>query len=1120
MLLASGVQMTGVGTADTTWPNNGQGFGRILLSTVLPIAAAGDTFRTQVIDETAGLLTGQASSYAYRVLPGAAQAKFVLAWTDYPGALGAAKALVNDLDLEVTAPNGTTYRGNHFGSFAQGASIPGGSFDSTNVEEAVILKQPASGVWTVRVIGANVPVGPQPFALVATGGLDAAYGRVFLDRAAYRENGTVGITVEDSDATSVQVRVSSGLEPVGEVVTLTHPAPGAPWRGSVPLAFGQPGPDGIVEVRDGDTINVSYQDSSPAHTAWATARIVGTGAAISGVRAEAIGSTSATIRWTTDVPSSGEVLYGTSSPALTQRAAEGNLTFDHRIGLANLQADTSYVYEVLAFDQVGHPTTDTNGGRFYAFRTTGYGDVLLVIGDRSFPGSRLQSYEFALDALGWTWSLWNVSDRGLPPLAFLQARKAVLWQVGLEEYPTFNTTARALVKAYLDGGGRLFVSSHDTSWSLGSLQSPWHTPATESWLAGTLKATFDCDPATTPQINGAGGDPISGAFASGIPYTPHRTGGADDEITVGSLGGTSSVLWTDSDAVVGCSPANQPVGLRWVSSAPNGTAGSGTWGGTPSRLAYFAFEITSLDTTATDLRPASGVRAQVLDNVLRWLVGVAPNALDRDHPRVVILSPSGGVFTGPTVPISWNASAFGPGIRIGNVSIDASPDAGQTWSRLAALPGGATTYAWNISTEPNGDTYRLRLTASDNGTPPLYGEATSSGSFSIHRIGGDVLGPVIQAGSLRASPDPPGSTFPVRVNATADDGRSGNGTISSAELFLSVSPPTATNGSGIPVPSADGRFDAPVEALSWDGALDAPAGPICIWLHARDRAGNWGPFNVTCFPVLNLGPDRTPPAPAELTSIALANGGVDLAVKWNRSWDDSLYGGTVRYRALRASAAAGPYTAIGADILATQSVSYAITDPGRGNGDPADYFYRIEMFDAANNSLITPALAAKAWRTLVVGQNLLGLPVDPSSGVLAGFAFGPPWTAAWTFDDCAGPFGWQRATPSMAASFVAHVGQGLWLNASAAGDVIFLGITPAITSIRLCAGWNLVGLPGFLANLAVADLRASTAAVSVMGFDPADPVHTRRLADADMLTTGSGYWVDVPSNATWTVAGW
>src|SRR5207244_13368951 len=147
----------------------------------LPIAAAGDLFRTQVVDGTAGLPTGDAATYTFRV-SASGPAKFVLTWSDYPGTIGATKALVNDLDLEVTAPNGTVYRGNHFAPFAQGQSLPGGTLDTKIVEEAVILRNAAGGDWTVRVIGSNVPIGPQPFALVAPGNLDASDGRVALDR--------------------------------------------------------------------------------------------------------------------------------------------------------------------------------------------------------------------------------------------------------------------------------------------------------------------------------------------------------------------------------------------------------------------------------------------------------------------------------------------------------------------------------------------------------------------------------------------------------------------------------------------------------------------------------------------------------------------------------------------------------------------------------------------------------------------------------------------------------------------------------------------------------------------------------------------------------------------------
>src|SRR5437867_10825632 len=315
LLIASGQQVTGTGTvrrsSTDTWPNNEQGFGRVLLSKVLPIAAAGDTFRTQVVDGTAGLLTGDEATYTFHVgISG--PAKFVLTWSDYPGTIGATKALVNDLDIEVTAPDGTVYRGNHFAPFAQGQSLAGGTFDTTNVEEAVILKSAMAGDWSVRVIGANVPVGAQPFALVATGKLDASYGRLTLDRVVYTEADTIHISVDDSDATAVVAHVASRTEPAGENVTMTRGGPDETWHGSIATAFGTATPDNVLQVRERDVVTASYQNVSPPHTAMAEATILASGPTIHDVTVTSIGSTTATVGWPKNQPATTDVRYGTS----------------------------------------------------------------------------------------------------------------------------------------------------------------------------------------------------------------------------------------------------------------------------------------------------------------------------------------------------------------------------------------------------------------------------------------------------------------------------------------------------------------------------------------------------------------------------------------------------------------------------------------------------------------------------------------------------------------------------------------------------------------------------------------------------------------------------------------
>src|SRR3989475_4554422 len=86
--------------------------------------------------------------------------------------------------------------------FAQGQSLPGGTFDVTNVEEAVILRNAAAGDWTVRVIGSNVPVGPHAFALLGTGNFDASYGRPSWDPVPPSQADSNRISASDSGASS------------------------------------------------------------------------------------------------------------------------------------------------------------------------------------------------------------------------------------------------------------------------------------------------------------------------------------------------------------------------------------------------------------------------------------------------------------------------------------------------------------------------------------------------------------------------------------------------------------------------------------------------------------------------------------------------------------------------------------------------------------------------------------------------------------------------------------------------------------------------------------------------------------------------------------------------------
>jgi serine protease AprX len=129
-------------------PNNDEGYGRVDLDKATNLGKA------IIVDEHAGLATGDMHKYPLQV-SGGGKLTATLVYTDAAASVGAAKALVNDLDLVVVDPAGhETTLGDH-----------------TNNTEMIEM-QAQGGNYEIRVKGTNVPQGPvggrQPYALVIT----------------------------------------------------------------------------------------------------------------------------------------------------------------------------------------------------------------------------------------------------------------------------------------------------------------------------------------------------------------------------------------------------------------------------------------------------------------------------------------------------------------------------------------------------------------------------------------------------------------------------------------------------------------------------------------------------------------------------------------------------------------------------------------------------------------------------------------------------------------------------------------------------------------------------------------------------------------------------------------
>lgn len=114
------------------------------------------------------------SPFIFRVTDRTEALKVTLVWTDPPFTAAppppqAQPRLINDLDLIVIDPSGTTLPGN---------GVVGG--DRLNNVEEVIIELPQLGEYRIQIRGQNVPQGPQDYALVVSGAFNPPTGGLVI----------------------------------------------------------------------------------------------------------------------------------------------------------------------------------------------------------------------------------------------------------------------------------------------------------------------------------------------------------------------------------------------------------------------------------------------------------------------------------------------------------------------------------------------------------------------------------------------------------------------------------------------------------------------------------------------------------------------------------------------------------------------------------------------------------------------------------------------------------------------------------------------------------------------------------------------------------------------------
>ncbi len=220
----------------------------------------------------------------------------------------------------------------------------------------------------------------EPYDVAVYGGVDLTFtrGYVVLDREVYNCAQRVGITLADADlkgARRATAWIKSTSEPAAEAVPLYEEAdqPGV-FRGWILTTTGASARDGLLQVSDGDTIQVEYSDEDDgkgsSRLVHATATVECDVPQVSDIRVTNLDEREATISWQTNDPSDSGVYYGLSQAALTESTYIVTRTYWHSMDLAHLQPNTVYYYAVASRDASGGVGTADNDGQLLTFITS------------------------------------------------------------------------------------------------------------------------------------------------------------------------------------------------------------------------------------------------------------------------------------------------------------------------------------------------------------------------------------------------------------------------------------------------------------------------------------------------------------------------------------------------------------------------------------------------------------------------------------------------------------------------------------------------------------------------------------------------------------------------------
>jgi hypothetical protein len=194
-----------------------------------------------------------------------------------------------------------------------------------------------------------------------------------------------------------------------------------------------------------------------------------------------------------------------------------------------------------------------------------------------------QYYEDALSALKEEYVLWTVTGAGSPTTHDLAQYGRAIWLTGDDDSTTLTIGDRSALAAYLDGGGRLFVSGQDIGFDIGA----------DPFYANYLHAAYDSDDTNSYSLTGLD-------FLSGLDLVIQEGDGADNQLSPSDISPKAGAL-----AVLDYPDPHLYGGVAYEDYS--------------NRVVYFSFGFEAIDNEIN--------RTEVMSRTLAWLGGCTCQAV-------------------------------------------------------------------------------------------------------------------------------------------------------------------------------------------------------------------------------------------------------------------------------------------------------------------------------------------------------------------------------------------------------------------------------------------------------------------------------------------------------------